>query len=87
MTLAELAARLAPADGVGEADYSDEGMLQYLARNESSLPTRPRATGRRDGAHLRSPDFPPGLKPNDPAPLADTPKEQAGWPDETRVAH
>jgi hypothetical protein len=30
MTLAELAARLGPADGVGEADYSDEGMLQYL---------------------------------------------------------
>jgi hypothetical protein len=30
MTLAELAARLGPADGVGEADYSDDGMLQYL---------------------------------------------------------
>ena len=30
MTLGELAARLGPADGVGEPDYSDEGMLQYL---------------------------------------------------------
>jgi hypothetical protein len=30
MTLGELAARLAPADSVGEPDYSDEGMLQYL---------------------------------------------------------
>ena len=30
MTLGELAARLGPADGVGEPDYSDDGMLQYL---------------------------------------------------------
>ena len=30
MTLGDLAARLGPADGVGEPDYSDEGMLQYL---------------------------------------------------------
>ena len=30
MTLSDLAARLGPADGVGEPDYSDGGMLQYL---------------------------------------------------------
>lgn len=30
MTLGELAARLGPADGVGEPDYADDGMLQYL---------------------------------------------------------
>jgi hypothetical protein len=30
MTLRELATRLGPAEGVGEPDYSDEGMLQYL---------------------------------------------------------
>jgi hypothetical protein len=30
MTLGDLAARLGPADGIGEPDYSDEGMLQYL---------------------------------------------------------
>jgi hypothetical protein len=30
MTLGELAARLGPAEGVGEPDYSDDGMLQYL---------------------------------------------------------
>jgi hypothetical protein len=30
MTLEELAVRLGPADGVGEPDYADEGMLQYL---------------------------------------------------------
>lgn len=30
MTLGELAARLGSADGVGEPDYSDDGMLQYL---------------------------------------------------------
>jgi hypothetical protein len=30
MTLGELAARLRLAEGVGEPDYSDDGMLQYL---------------------------------------------------------
>jgi hypothetical protein len=30
MTLGELAARLGSADGVGEPDYSDDGMLQFL---------------------------------------------------------
>jgi hypothetical protein len=30
MTLEDLAVRLGPADGVGEPDYADEGMLQYL---------------------------------------------------------
>lgn len=30
MTLGGLGTRLAPADGVGEPDYSDDGMLQYL---------------------------------------------------------
>ena len=30
MTLRDLAARLGPAEGVGEPDYSDDGMLQYL---------------------------------------------------------
>jgi len=29
-SLRDLAARLGPADGVGEPDYSDDGMLQYL---------------------------------------------------------
>jgi len=30
MDLGGLAARLGQADGVGEPDYSDDGMLQYL---------------------------------------------------------
>jgi hypothetical protein len=30
MTLGELAGRLGLAEGVGEPDYSDDGMLQYL---------------------------------------------------------
>jgi hypothetical protein len=30
MTLAELAGRLAAVEGIGEADYADEGMLQFL---------------------------------------------------------
>jgi hypothetical protein len=30
MTLGGLATRLGPADGVGEPDYADDGMLQYL---------------------------------------------------------
>jgi hypothetical protein len=37
MTLAELESRLAAIDGIGEADYSDEGMLQYL-RTERIIP-------------------------------------------------
>ena len=37
MTLAGLAAQLASVDGVGEPDYSDEGMLQYL-RTERIVP-------------------------------------------------
>ena len=37
MTLAGLGARLAAIDGIGEADYSDEGMLQYL-RTERIIP-------------------------------------------------
>lgn len=37
MTLGELAARLGLTDGVGEPDYSDEGMLQYL-RTERIVP-------------------------------------------------
>jgi len=32
MTLGGLAARLGAADGVGEPDYADDGMLQYLGR-------------------------------------------------------
>jgi len=30
MTLAELGARLGATDGIGEPDYQDEGMLQFL---------------------------------------------------------
>jgi len=30
LTLSGLGARLAAIDGIGEADYADEGMLQYL---------------------------------------------------------
>jgi hypothetical protein len=37
MTLGELAARLGLADGVGEPDYSDDGLLQYL-RTERIVP-------------------------------------------------
>ena len=37
MTLAGLAARLASVDTVGQPDYSDEGMLQYL-RTERIVP-------------------------------------------------
>jgi hypothetical protein len=37
MTLGELAARLRLTDGVGEADYSDDGLLQYL-RTERIVP-------------------------------------------------
>ena len=37
MTLAGLGSRLAAIDGIGEADYTDEGMLQYL-RTERIIP-------------------------------------------------
>jgi hypothetical protein len=37
LTLAGLARQLASIDGVGEPDYSDEGMLQYL-RTERIVP-------------------------------------------------
>jgi len=37
MTLGELAARLGLTDGVGEPDYSDDGLLQYL-RTERIIP-------------------------------------------------
>jgi len=37
MTLAELAAVLEGSDGIGPADYGDEGMLQYL-RTERIIP-------------------------------------------------
>jgi hypothetical protein len=37
MTLGELAARLGLTDGVGEPDYSDDGLLQYL-RAERIVP-------------------------------------------------
>lgn len=37
LTLAELEARLATVDGIGPADYSDEGMLQFL-RSERVIP-------------------------------------------------
>jgi len=37
MTLAGLGSRLAAVEGIGEADYSDEGMLQYL-RTERIVP-------------------------------------------------
>jgi len=38
MTLAGLAARLGLADGVGEPDYSDDGLLQYL-KTERIVPS------------------------------------------------
>ena len=37
MTLSQLESALASIDGVGEPDYSDEGMLQYL-RTERIIP-------------------------------------------------
>jgi hypothetical protein len=38
LTLATLESRLAEVDGIGEADYADEGMLQYL-RTERVIPS------------------------------------------------
>jgi hypothetical protein len=37
MTLADLASQVALIDGIGEPDYSDDGMLQYL-RTERIIP-------------------------------------------------
>jgi hypothetical protein len=42
MTLEELAVRLGPADGVGEPDYIDEGMLQYLRTERIVAPYQTR---------------------------------------------
>jgi hypothetical protein len=42
MTLAALATRLGLADGVGQADYSDEGMLQYLRTERIVAPYQTR---------------------------------------------
>jgi hypothetical protein len=42
MTLAQLAARLGPAGGVGEPDYADDGMLQYLRTERSVAPYQTR---------------------------------------------
>ncbi|MDO8836485.1 MAG: hypothetical protein Q7V01_12865 [Vicinamibacterales bacterium] len=38
MTLEALAAALAAVDGVGEPDYADEGMLQYLRTERITAP-------------------------------------------------
>ncbi|MFO7695216.1 MAG: hypothetical protein R6V57_19185 [Vicinamibacterales bacterium] len=42
MTLEELATRLGPADGVGEPDYRDDGMLQYLRTERIVAPYQTR---------------------------------------------
>jgi hypothetical protein len=42
MTLGQLAARLGRADGVGEPDYSDDGMLQYLRTERIVAPYQTR---------------------------------------------
>jgi hypothetical protein len=42
MTLGDLAARLGAADGVGEPDYSDDGMLQYLRTERIVAPYQTR---------------------------------------------
>lgn len=42
MTLGELASRLGLEDGVGEPDYSDEGMLQYLRAERIAAPHQTR---------------------------------------------
>lgn len=41
-TLRDLATRLGPADGVGEPDYSDDGMLQYLRTERIVAPYQAR---------------------------------------------
>ena len=42
MTLGELAARLGSAEGIGEPDYSDDGMLQYLRTERIVAPYQTR---------------------------------------------
>jgi hypothetical protein len=42
MSLGELAARLGRADGVGEPDYGDDGMLQYLRTERLAAPYQTR---------------------------------------------
>jgi hypothetical protein len=42
MTLGELAARLGLNDGVGEPDYSDDGLLQYLRTERIAAPHQTR---------------------------------------------
>jgi hypothetical protein len=43
MTLGGLAGRLGPVDGVGEPDYADEGMLQYLRTERIVAPYQTKA--------------------------------------------
>ena len=53
MSLGELAARLGQAEGVGEPDYGDEAMLQYLRTERIVAPYQTRGVqDRRDGADL-----------------------------------
>jgi hypothetical protein len=42
MTLGDLAARLGSAEGIGEPDYSDDGMLQYLRTERIVAPYQTR---------------------------------------------
>ena len=42
MTLGGLAARLGPADGIGEPDYADDAMLQYLRTERIIAPYQSR---------------------------------------------
>jgi hypothetical protein len=42
MTLGGLAARLGPAEGIGEPDYADDGMLQYLRTERIVAPYQTR---------------------------------------------
>ena len=44
MTLAELGARLGAADGIGEPDYQDDGMLQFLRTEVLVAPYQTRGT-------------------------------------------
>jgi hypothetical protein len=44
MTLAELGARLGAADGIGEPDYQDEGMLQFLRTEVLVAPYQTKGT-------------------------------------------
>jgi len=42
MTLGQLAAHLGPAGGIGEPDYADDGMLQYLRTERIVAPYQTR---------------------------------------------